>query len=1109
VPKQLLKVMKLMIFFLTVVCLHVSAAGYGQNGTVTISGKDLPLEKVFSVIKKQTDYVCFYGSLNLKDAKPVSLSFKNADVQEVLKAALWGQGLDFSITGKTITIMKKPVTAAASTAGPGRTVKAVGVVYNEVGQPLSGANVTIKATGKGTITNAKGEFELPAVPEGSPLVISFIGYAPQVVKVSEGKEMQVYLNVAKNELDKVVVQAYGTTTQRLATGNIATVTAAEIERQPIMNPLQALQGKVPGLVVSQTSGFASAPFMVELRGRSVINQDFASSPLYIVDGVPLKILDLGPVASDNYQSYSTGIIQNGQGGPANGQSPFFNINPSDIESITVLKDGDATAIYGSRGADGVIIITTKKGKAGKAKLEINAYHGVNAVTRNYKMLNTQQYLKLRGEAFYNDSIAYGIVPDAGSAPDLLVWDTTRYTDWQKFIYGKIGITTDAELNASGGDKFNNFRISGGYHDEKGILAYSGADRRGSVQFNLSHKSLDQKLNVSFTNFYSIAESNLISVNQGATLPPDAPAVFTPDGQLNWKGWEAASYVFQFGNLFDTYKSNTIYLNSALSIKYDLLKGLSFLTDMGYSTMKNSQFGTNPIVAQDPLTNPKGTSFFGNNNNNTWTIEPQLQYTTTFSKMKVQALWGSSIQHISTNYNATAGIGYSNDNLLGSISNAPTKNASDGAGNYKYGAMFGRVTLNWDDKYVVNVSARRDGSSRFGAGKQFGNFGAIGSAWIFTEENFFKDHLKFLSYGKIRMSYGLTGSDNIGDYGYLTRWTGSTTSIVPYQNQTSYAPTQHANPDLQWQVDRKLEGGLALGFLKDRIYLELTWYRNRCGNQLISYAIPGITGFTSILANSLASLQNSGFEGILKATIIDSKNVKWNANFNIGVNRNKLLAYPGLDQSPYANRYIIGQPMNLTYLLHFTGVDPADGRYTFEDKNKDGQILAGPGPKGDLYPRDQSIKFDGGFGTDLIYKGWSLNLFFHFRRLDYAKSAIFSGTFPGGFGNQSVQILDHWQKPGDIKPFSRLTTVGDNTDVNFASSDGTFSNGSFIRLQNVSLSYELPAKVLKLVGMQNARIYVRGENIFLITKYNGIDPEVPYFGYLPPAKIITGGIQFNF
>lgn len=1088
-------------FILLIAFYTVQARGIAQ-GKVTLTAKNASLDSILKEIAKQAGLGFTYTTdVTITIAKKVDISVKEASVTDALNICFKNQPFTYDIINNTIVVKNRQSvqTAAASVQGPGKMVRARGIVYNEAGQPLSAANVTIKESGKGTITNAKGEYDF-MVPFGSSLVISFIGYAPEKVDVPENQIVQVYLTVAKNELDKVVIQAYGTTTQRLATGNITTVTAAEIEKQPVMNALQAIEGKVPGLVITQTSGYSSAPFKVEIRGRSIVDPSHASEPLYIIDGVPLTVLDVTGNGS-NYAQGSMGFIQNGLQGPAQGQSPLFSINPNDIETVTVLKDADATAIYGSRGANGVIIITTKRGKPGKTRLELNFYNGGSTVTNHYTMLNTQQYLSMRHEAFAND----GITPDAGNAYDLLAWDTTRYTDWQKFLWGKTGRTTDLEASLSGGDKQTTFIVAGAYHNQTSILSASGADQRVSVQFNLNHKSLNQKLNASFTSNYSYTFSDLIGLPGSSTFSPNAPAPFDANGNLNWDAWQPLPVPFV--TLLQPYNSKTGFLNSRLFIQYELFDGLHISSSFGYSTMHNSQSYLTPIVSQNPLYNPLGQSDFGNNNLSNAILEPQIEYKKRIKRSILNTIVGATLQTVTQDGSHDVGSGYINDNLLHSISNAPTKNAIDNMGQYKYSALFARINYNIDNKYIFNVSARRDGSSRFGPGRQFGNFGALGAAYIFTEENWFKKHATFLSFGKIRGSYGITGSDNIGDYNFLTQWANSNTTYV--SGLPSYVPLRHSNPDLEWQVNKKIELALDMGFLKDKISIELAFYRNRCGNQLVSMPLPTITGFNTVTGNLPATIQNHGFESIINLKLIDKKEIEWSANFDIGFNRNKLIAFPNLAQSTYASAFEVGKSLNIVKLLHYTGIDSQTGQYTFEDVNHDGQIdYNSSDSANDLSTKDLSVKFDGGFGTNFRYKGWQISLFFHFRK-QTLRSNMSTMGYPGLANNFSTEILNRWQKPGDNALFARYTTQPQTSDFEFYTySDGVFSDGSYIRLQNLSISYDLPGKLAKKLGLENLTIFGRGQNLFIITKYKGLDPDVPFFGAMPTSKIFTGGIKLN-
>jgi len=1108
-PQQLLRAMKLTTLLLVAVNMNIWAAGFGQK--VTISGKDLPLEKVFNIIKKQTGYAFFYDYSIFQGTKPVSLNLKDAEIEDAMRVCLWDQNLEFSITNKTISIIKKERKTEVSDDRE-RTIKVWGVIYSEAGEPLSGASVTLKATGKGTITNAKGEFNLPGVPPNSPLIVSYIGYVQQEIKATEGRPVQVYLSVATNDLDKVVVQAYGTTTQRLATGNIGTVTSAEIERQPVMNPLLALQGRVAGLDVNQTSGWASAPIKIELRGRTAISPQFTSDPLYIIDGVPLTVLEVGGFS--NYQAGSTGFFQNLNGfvGPAGGQSPLYSVNPSDIESIEVLKDADATAIYGSRGANGVILITTKKGKAGKTTFDLHAQEGINRATKFYDLLNTQQYLAVRREALKND----GLVANSSNAYDLVLWDTTRYTDWQRALYGHSGKATDVQGGLSGGNAYNKFRISAGYNHSTSILTVSGADQKASVSFNISHNSENQRFNVSLTGGYTSTKSDQKDLPGNFLIAPNAPAIFDSIGNLNFAGWgdenSIARGTYPFGGLKSPYTATTGLLTSALTLTYQPIKGLSLSTSMGYNNATSDLKNYILIASQDPLYMPTGSSNLAHNTNMNWIFEPQLKYSIVIGKGTLNTLIGGSVQKATTEGEFINGTGYTSDALIYAISNAPTIYGTDAYGEYKYAAAFGKLSYGWDSKYILTLSGRRDGSSRFGSGRQYGNFGAVGAAWILSAEPWFKNKrsLNFISFAKLRGSYGTTGSDAVGDYGYLTRW--SSNGVVPYNGIPGLIPTQHANPDFQWQVNKELEGAIDLRFIRDRIHLSVAYYRNRVGNQLISFPIPTFTGFGSVIANSPALVQNTGWEFQFDANIIHTKDFDWSIRANTSINGNKLVAYPDFQRSPYVGKFIIGQPLNITRLLHATGVDPLTGHYMFEDKNHDGKITYSSNgtQSDDSYVYDLNPKFFGGMGVDLRYKNLSVNLFFNFRK-QIGVNQLFIGNFPGTISSQPVTVLSpHWQKPGDITNAAAYTTQPGNTYSLYRyNSDGTYTDASFIRLSNVSLSYQLPSDYIKKIGLQACGLFLHAQNLFVITKYKGIDPETRNFGSLPPFKTIVGGIHFDF
>jgi TonB-dependent starch-binding outer membrane protein SusC len=1099
---QWIRTMKVTTILLLAACLQVHAAAWSQ--TVSFTGKDVPLEQVFASVKKQTGFGFFYKAEILQNTRKVTLDVKNVSLEEFLDICLQNEPLSYKVVGQTVFITKKEEAHSASelAGGPGSELK--GRITNTHGEPLVNANVIVKRTGRGAVTNSNGEFTLRSVGPQDIVTVSFVGYKTQSLALKGRSTLSLILDPATNDLDKVVVQAYGTTSQRLATGNIGVVRAEDIAKQPVMNVLQAIQGQVPGVVVTNTSGYASGAIKVEIRGRNTIN-DVPSDPLYIIDGVPLTIIDLQN--RDAYITGSQGFIQSSISSPANGQSPFFSVNPSDIESIEVLKDADATAIYGSRGANGVILITTKKGKAGKTHADLNVYTGYSQTPRQYKMLNTRQYIGMRKEALKND----GFPVNSNYAPDLINWDTTRYTNWEKYLWGNIGKTTDIETSLSGGDPTTTFRIGAGYHHQTEILSYSGANQRGSVSFNINHKSANQRLNIILSGNYSIASINTIYLPGSITTPPDSPPIYDGKGNLNYLGWVPLTQNFPAAALLQPYNSSTRFLNSNLVLSYELLKGLIFRTNLGYNDLQGSQKYVHPIASLNPLSNVAAISNLGYTFNHNLIAEPQLEYNSFIGKGKLNLLLGASEQSATTSSVLLYGAGYTTDALISSISAAPSRQASNFSGSYKYEAIFGRVNYNWENKYILNLNARRDGSSRFGPGRQFGNFGSLGAAWIFSEEKIIKKDIPFLSFGKLRTSYGTTGGDQIGNYLYISQWAYG---LDTYNGNLPLYPQGPTDSLLHWQVNKKLEASVNLGFLKDRITVEASWYRDRCNNQLVEFPTPVITGFSNVTTNSPANVQNAGWEFLITAKIVDDQDFKWAFKYNMGINRNKLLSYPNFSQSPFADTYVIGKSLYIAKKLHVTGVDPQTGLYTFEDKNKDGRITIDLTGKttDDRYLVDLSSKFNGGVTNNFSYKNWQLSIFFIFNKQLGLNALSSTANFPGDMTNQPVNVLGRWQKPGDITNIARFTTnpASDSSFSLFKQySDGIYSNASFIRLQNLSLSYTLSQKATRNLKISNLRFFIQGENLFIISKYPGLDPEVQSFATPPLARIVTTGISCNF
>ncbi len=1101
---QLFRVMKLTALLIFIAFLHVSARTNGQ--TVTLSVRDVSMKTVFREIQKQTGLNIMIKESLLEKAGRVTLDVKDMPVENVIALCLKNQSLKYTMEGGSIVIRSSqplPSGGGDSLSSP-PPIDIHGRVTDSLGNPLAGASITVKGSKKGIQTNANGEFDLKNVNDNATLLVSFTGYTHQEINLTGQNSVNVKLIHSNSPLDQVQIIAYGTTTQRLSTGDVTTVTAKEIEQQPISNPLAALEGRVAGLVVIQTTGAPGGGFNVQIRGQNSIAS--GNNPFYVIDGVP-------------YPSQTPGLINS----TLQGGSPLNFINPADIESIEVLKDADATSIYGSQAANGAILITTKKGKAGRMNVNLSTYAGTGSVTRNPQLLNTQQYLSMRNEAFAND----GATPSPNSDYDLTYWDTTRYTNWEKVLLGNTAHYNDAQASVSGGNNNTQYLVNAGYHRETSVFPTispgQGADQKASAHFNLVSTSDNKKFKFSLTGSY-VSDVNTVQPNDftitAYTLPPDAPAIYNKDGTLNWEPLspgQTGTWTNPFGSLYQTYKATTSNLVSNSIIIYTLAPGLDIKASFGYTITQTNELINTPTTSADPGLNVTPQQFSNSQletqNTHSWIIEPQVNYRAQLGKAGIlTVLLGSTFQENVTNLQYLYAVGFPSDALLGDISTAGHiyPFASQDA-DYKYNATFGRLNYNWQDKYILNLSGRRDGSSRFGPGNQFANFGAVGGAWIFTNETFFKQHLQFLSFGKIRGSYGTSGNDQIGDYRYLDLFYPNSVSN-PYQNIQTLMPGGLSNPNFAWEVNKKLEGGLELGFLKDRITATINVFRNRSSNQLTNIPLSAVTGFYGITGNLPALVQNTGIEMAFRSINIKNKNFTWGSSLNVTVPRNKLLAYPDLVNSSYANSLVIGQPLTIKKVYHSIGVNDTTGLYEYSTYQ--GTTTNTPNSQTDMTSLVNTLpRFYGGLENTLQFRQFSLDFLFQFVKQTGINFLSKSYNMPGTMINQPVAILNHWQKPGDSKSYEMYSQNFSSNAFNAYSylsySDASYSDASFIRLKNVSLSYTLPISTVQRWHLQTIRFYVQGQNLLTFTKYKGNDPESQNFYTLPPVRALTVGLQVSF
>ncbi|RXK85706.1 SusC/RagA family TonB-linked outer membrane protein [Filimonas effusa] len=1117
--RKLLMIMKLTSLLLLVACLNVCAKGIGQK--VSFTGRNVPVEQVFSAIEKQTGYVVFFDYASLGGVKNVTVSVKDAGITELLRACFKDESIDFSIQGRNILISRKQ--QAEGFVPPPPPVDLKGKVIDSLGNPLPGATIMFKGSKKGIQADEKGEFTLKGIGEETPLVISYTGFETRELKTPKNTATTFYviLKASSNPLDETVVQAYGTVSKRYNVGSIAKIGREEIQSQPVMNPLAALEGRVPGLLVTTQSGIPGAMMKVQVRGQNTIGSSPMSptartpdNPLFIIDGVPFAP-----------QNNAFDLLQNityNNGNYGGGLSPFGNINPADIESIEVLKDADATAIYGARGANGVIIISTRKANVGKVTMNGNISSGFSRVSRTMPMMNTEQYLQMRRQAFANDKATPGLNTWDSYAPDLLLFDQNKHTDFMKDLFGGTATTLSASLFLSGGSPTNSFSLSAGYDKESNYFPGTFLHDRMSINSGLHHSSSDRRFSADFTTGYSYSRNALPgnpSITSAFTLTPNFPDLLNPDGSLIWdyKGTAYSSIISGFTNPYAYLKqksdvgSQNLLTNLALS--YRLLPGLTLRSNMGYNLFTSNEYRIYPIASQDPFSYYlRGVANKANSSSYSWNIEPQLNYVRKIGQGKLDVMAGLTFLKMAGGSTVLSGTNYLNDQFLNNITAAGTITVSDSYSPYKYHAVFGRVNYIHANKYILNLTGRADGSSRFIEGRRWAQFGAVGAGWIFTEENFAQPLRSVLSFGKLRGSYGSTGNDNVADYMYYSNWK-VISNINNYFGSPGYTPTNLNNPDYSWSITKKLEFGLDAGFLNDKILLGVSWFRNRSSNQLVQYALPTQTGFNNVTRNFQAMIENSGWEFVLTATPLKGKNLTMKSSLNLSVPKNKLVAFPGLESSSYGNIFVVGQSVSLVRGYSFAGINETTGIAEFNTK-AGGKTMQPVAINGDnkFILGNSDPRFFGGLRNTLTWKKLQVDIFLEFRK-QWGPNFFNSldGT-PGGIRNMPVELLDSWTKPGDKTRYQKLTQtyVGAGQTMSYLKmSDFSYSDASYIRFKTLGLSYTLDGEWLKKIKMGSCRIYMNAQNLFVITKYRGHDPETLSFYSIPPLKTISCGLQFNF
>lgn len=1101
--------MRLLILFLTTGFMQLSANTYSQ--TVSLSAIKRPLKDVMEDVRKQTGFGILVPEDLYAACEPVSIMADNMALDDFLAQLLRNQPLAYRLVENNIMLeplnsirpVRQPLRKLGGSVGTNLVLafsEIRGKVVDSIGQPLSGASVRVlnavgKRTALQTTTDRDGNFMLAGVPEDATIEVTYIGYAKRELPARGGLGV-VVLHALPSALDEVVVnKGYYTESRKLTTGSVGVISGETIAQQPVTNMLGALIGRVPGLEITQAGGMPGAGFKVRVRGQNSIAA--GNNPLFIIDGVPFASESMGSNQVARHLPFIDGNIA---------ISPFNTLNPADIANVEVLKDADATAIYGSRGANGVILITTKKGQAGKTKLDINVGSAYSKVTHFMEKLGIEEYLAIRKEAYAND----GITEYPASDYDLNgTWDLHKNTNWEKDLLGNTAKVFNVQTGISGGSERTQFLVRGGYQRETTVFPGDFHYDRGSMLANINHRSADNRFTLSLSSNYSTDVNDMVGQDitmNVSWLTPNSPDIYNADGSLNWAN---STWTNPLSYLEAGYNASTLNSNSNLQMDYLMLPGFKAKVSLGYNDNRLNEAYTDPSTKYNPAfgsTSARSYIYETVGGRQGWIVEPQLTWEKALGKGHLQTLIGSTFQQQSGSRKVQYGRGFSSNALIHDITAASQQSINLSQNSlYKYNALFGRVNYNWDSRYLVNLTARRDGSSRFSPENQFANFGAVGVAWVFYNEAFLQELLPMLSFGKLRGSYGITGNDQIGDYQFLN--TVAPIGSSNYQGVVGLLPQRLYNPNFGWETNRKLEAALEIALWEDRLSLSTAWYRNRSSNQLVGLPLSGITGFTSIQANLEAEVQNNGWELELQYTPIRKENLTWKVAANITLPKNKLISFPGLEGSTYANTYVVGQPLSIVKRYHMTGVDPETGVYQYLDVNGDGQLST-------TYDRTSlhnlASHYFGSATSTLTWGDWQLDAFFQFvKKTD--NNFLYSVSLPGAYlgAIPRVAVENRWQPGKTDATVQRLTAGGNQEAMNAGNriyqSDAAVDDIYFVRLKNIAISYQLPKTWLKNIS---GSLFIQGQNLFTLTDFEGNDPENPVLQNLPILKTLNLGFQLT-
>jgi len=983
---------------------------------------------------------------------------------------------------------------------------------------IIGATIRIKGQKTGTVSNAQGNFQLKIKSFPATLIVSSVGFRSQELEFYEATEpITVYLTDDQNRLSSLVVVGYGTQKRSDLTGSVASVQVSQLKDAAPTSFVDALQGLVSGVQVTSTSGAPGATSIVRIRGGNSITG--GNDPLYVIDGFPIyndnKAGDAGS---------ATATV-----GTASGLNPLSSINPGDIESIDILKDASATAIYGSRGANGVVIITTKKGKAGKSIVSYDGSFGTQTLSHKIDLLNAQQWA-----TYYNDAQGKAVFTQ-----DQINSYATNSTDWQNAAF-RTAATQNHQITFSGGNEKTQFSSSLGYLGQDGIVINTDFKRytgRISVNSKLSTNfNVGLNLNESYSTSNAATTGNITAILYMPPVIPvyDANGVYTLYNNYNTSGsGNPIAYLNTVTNQSNLQRT----LGSAFG-EYEIIKGLKAKVLIGADLLTNRQYSYIPKPLYESISSGGSASLRDKFTTN-WLNENTLSYSTTINKLhNIDLLGGFTQQKSETTGNVSNSTGFANDATeYYDLASASTPTVASSYSGWTLESFLGRLNYNYDHKYFLSASFRADGSSRLGANNKWGYFPSASFGWQLDKEAFFKNIANSikLSNSKLRLSYGRTGNSEIDPYQSLSLLSSNLYPNGSTSTNTGFSPISIKNENLKWETTDQYDAGIDLAFFNQRIKFTADFYYKRTHDLLISKYVPYSSGFPVSLQN-IGEVENKGFELALNTENIKGK-FNWTTNATFSVNRNKVLSLGGVDQiiiggsTQVGNIIMVGKPLGAFYGLKTDGLYtaanlPTDlsttilasgtavGDIKYKDLNGDGKITTAA---------DQTIignaqpKFIFGLTNTFNYQNFDLSVFVQGSYGNQIYSYILRQLqTPNGFNNSIVGFADHYTATNTTAQYERANTAINNS----TNSDLYVYDGSYVRLKTVTLGYTLPKNILTKIKASNIRLYVSGQNLLTVSKYLGFDPDVNSYsqdasrqgvdlGSYPTAKSITGGVNITF